>query len=91
MTSTYQISYFKKGKRYNFKTSFKSKEHMRIKLLQYEEGSTVFKVKEVVSVITPEKFIPCEEDSQTFYKSKTIRRLQRVVTKKDELKIYINR
>ena len=27
---------------------------MRIKLLQYEEGSTVFKVKEVVSVITPE-------------------------------------
>ena len=34
---------------------------MRIKLLQYEEGSTVFKVKEVVSVITPEKFIPCDE------------------------------
>jgi hypothetical protein len=91
MTSTYQISYFKKGKRYNFKTSFKSKEHMRIKLLQYEEGSTVFKVKEILNSITSEKFIPCKEDSQTFYFSKTIRRLQKVVTKKDELKIYIKR
>ena len=90
MTSTYQISYFKKGKRYNFKTSFKSKEHMRIKLLQYEEGSTVFKVKELVSVITPEKFIPCEEESQTFYKSKTFYELQRKIKNK-ESKIYIKR
>jgi|TARA_B110000285_G_C14553712_1_gene350376 hypothetical protein len=44
----YYIKYIKRGRLYEFTTSFKNKEHMERKLLDYKKDSLSFKIRKLI-------------------------------------------